>query len=286
MKNLSQKLVIGDYYQYFNYPMRKQIIQLYKNGNGQLLEEILCGLIEKDKTVTLSEDIQTVTIFDEQYPPLLLESYDPPLVLYCKGNLALLNERRKIAIVGSRTPQGYSLESTKEIIHKLNAQEKEAVTIVSGLAKGIDGYSHQLALDNQLHTIAVLGFGFNYMYPKENEALAAEINKVGLLITEYPPHIGINKWQFVARNRIISGLCPVVVVVEAKEKSGSLITAELALSENREVYIVSGKGFDEAYYGSHQLIQEGAKLLLNIEEVLAEYKVDRKKQKVAKSDLS
>ena len=270
-QTLSNKLLIGDFYQYFTYPIRKKIVSLYKEGNILLLEQILTGLIKDEEQLEFSEDIQVVTIFDAHYPPLLLESYDPPLVLYCKGDIDLLLKTKKVALVGSRTPQGYSLEATQKIVEHLHDSRDEELVIVSGLAKGIDGYSHRYALDNNIATIAVLAFGFHYMYPKENKQLAEEIAEKGLLISEYPPHIGVHKWQFVARNRIISGLCRAVIIVEAKERSGSLITAELALSENREVFIVSGKAFDTSYYGSHALIQEGAKILLSVEEVIAEY---------------
>jgi len=273
MENLSRKLLIGDYYQYFNYPVRKQIVQLYKDNKIDLLESILDGLIKKESQINLEKNIIPITIFDEDYPPLLLESYDPPLVLYCKGDISLLQHQKKVAIVGSRNPLVYSLDSTKKIIYDLKQKEESDLIIVSGLAKGIDGCSHRVALAHNIPTIAVLGFGFDYMYPNEHRQLAHEIAEKGLLISEYPPHIGINRWQFVARNRIISGLCKAVVIVEAKEKSGSLITAELALAENREVFIVSGQGLEKAYYGSHALVQEGAKLLLRVDEVLEEYNI-------------
>jgi len=270
MKRLRTKLLIGDYYQYFNYPVRKQIVELYKDKQIELLEQILHGLIPARKSVALPQDINIVTLFDPQYPTLLLESYDPPLILYAKGDVSLLTRLDKLAIIGSRTPQTYSLDALAKIVTDI----KQATTppvIVSGLAKGIDGETHTLALNHDIPTIAVLGFGFDYMYPSENKKLAKRIVAEGLLLSEYPPHIGINRWQFVARNRIIASLCQRVIIVEAKEKSGSLITAELALAENRDVFIVSGKGFDSSYTGSHLLIQEGAKLLLDMKEVTMPY---------------
>lgn len=274
MEKLSEKLLIGDYFQYFNYPIRKQIVQLLKKGNMVALEGLLNGMISEERGKCELDGIQVITLLDEQYPRLLLESYDPPLVLYCKGDINLLQKTKKIAIVGSRKPKNDSLLATHKIITQLKEENDESIVIVSGLANGIDGYSHQLALDYKVATIAILGFGFNYFYPNENKALFAQIEKEGLVISEYPPHISVNRWQFVARNRIISGLCKVVIIVEAKAKSGSLITAELALSENREVFIVGGNSFDTSYYGSNSLIQEGAKLLLSVEEVLDEYKYD------------
>jgi DNA protecting protein DprA len=275
MKKLRKLLIIGDYFQLFNYPTRKQIIYLYKAAKFEILEQMLTTSINfeySEKEIVL-QNVKIVSLFDDIYPELLRESYDPPLILYCKGNLNLLRNQKKIALVGSRRPQRYSMEATEKIFKDLINNNNEEFVIVSGLAAGIDGLSHKLAITYELPTIAVLGFGFNYMYPTENKALYEEICKYGLVISEYPPYTSINKWQFVARNRIISGLCKVVVVIEAKKKSGSLITAELALSENREVFIVGGQSFDNAYYGSNQLIQEGAKLLLHVEEMLEEYKI-------------
>ncbi|MGL5041645.1 MAG: DNA-processing protein DprA [Culicoidibacterales bacterium] len=271
MEKLSGKLLIGDYYQYFNYPMRRQIMYLFKKGEMVRLEGLLIGIIPDGKMARIKKDIHCITIFDKRYPKLLLESYDPPLVLYCKGNIDLLNYNKKIAMVGSREPKKESLTATNNIISQLYQEADEEIVIVSGLAKGIDGYAHHLALEYKIGTIAVLGFGFDYLYPAENKGLYDKIREQGLVITEYPPHIGVKKWQFVARNRIISGLCKAVIIIEAKAKSGSLITAELALSENREVFIVGGNSFDTSYYGSNSLVQEGAKLLLSVEEVLAEY---------------
>jgi len=275
MKKLRKLLIIGDYFQLFNYPTRKQIIYLYKAAKFEVLEQMLTTSInfEYSEKEIILQNVKIVSIFDDTYPELLRESYDPPLILYCKGNLNLLKNQKKIALVGSRRPQRYSMEATEKIFKDLINNNNEEFVIVSGLAAGIDGLSHKLAITYKLPTIAVLGFGFNYMYPTENKALYEEICKYGLVISEYPPHTSINRWQFVARNRIISGLCKVVVVIEAKKKSGSLITAELALSENREVFIVGGQSFDNAYYGSNQLIQEGAKLLLHVEEMLEEYKI-------------
>jgi len=270
MQNLRKKLLVGDYYQYFNYPIRKQIVQLYKDNEKVLLQQVLNGLIPTDKSVEFEEATDVVTMFDTIYPSLLLESYDPPLVLYTRGDVSLLTRERKLAIVGSRTPRSYSLAALDRIVCDIKAEEDPPI-IVSGLARGIDGRAHQLCLKHGIPTIAVLGFGFNYMYPAENKDLAQQIQSKGLLLSEYPPHIPVNRWQFIARNRIIASLCQALIIVEAKEKSGSLITAELALTENREVFIVSGKGFDQAYRGSHLLVQEGAKLLLHIKEVTTEY---------------
>lgn len=274
MEKMSQKLLISDYYQYFTYPLKKRLLHLYREHKLDEIAFILDQLIVRPiQQIELATDITAITIFDAQYPTLLLESYDPPLVLYCKGNIALLEREKKLAIVGSRYPKHASKVVLHSMFEDLLTQQTNDLVIVSGLATGIDGMSHQLSLTHNMSTIAVLGFGFNYMYPAQHQILREQIIQYGLVISEYPPHIPINKWQFIARNRIISGLCKAVIIVEAKRKSGSLITAELALSENREVYIVGGQSYDKAYDGSHTLIQEGAKLLINMEEVLAEYSI-------------
>ena len=274
MKRLSEKLLKGDYFQKMNYRIRRRIIQLFKEEKLLLLESLLNELNADTHAAVELEGVSAITIFDTLYPDLLLETYDPPLVLYCKGNVELLALPNTLGVVGSRNPRYSSADAVGKIISELAQSDVgEPLVVVSGLAKGIDALSHQHALKNNLPTIAVLGFGFHYMYPFENNKLLQEIIKNGLVISEYPPYIGINKWQFVARNRVIAGLSRALVVIEAKEKSGSLITAELALSENREVFIVGGNSFDSAFYGSNSLIQEGAKLLLKIEEIIAEYTI-------------
>lgn len=273
MERVKKMLVAGDYFQLYTYKIRKRLIYYWRNKQVKELIDLLNHLIDRKhiNEVALKEDIQIMTIFDKEYPLLLLESYDPPLVLYCQGNIELLKIKNKIAMVGSREPQAQSMKATKKIIEGF--KETKHLAIVSGLAKGIDSYSHELAIAYEIPTIAILGFGFDYFYPYEKKQLYLKMKQKGLVISEYPPHVGINKWQFIARNRIIAGLCQSTIIVEAKEKSGSLVTAEMALSENREVFIVSGHSFDTDYLGSNRLLQEGARLLLNVEEVLETYQV-------------
>ncbi|MFN7250853.1 MAG: DNA-processing protein DprA [Anaerobacillus sp.] len=212
-------------------------------------------------------DIQVITIFDSIYPQLLKEIYDPPWVLYCKGNLPLLTQERKISVIGTRDPSRNGLFSLEKIVLPLIQANW---VVVSGLAVGIDGRAHTLALENDGKTIAVLGSGFNYIYPYCHQKLASIISKNHLLISEFPPNSKPHKWNFPMRNRIISGLSKGTLIVEARARSGSLITADLALQQGREIFAVPGSILDDRSEGTHWLIQQGAKLTKCSNDVLNE----------------
>lgn len=209
-----------------------------------------------------------VTIWDDDYPELLREISDPPFILYGKGKRELLGEINKFAVVGTRKPSLYGKESIQSILQPLIDKEW---LIVSGFANGIDTIAHQIAVQQHSPTIAVLGHGLQYMYPKENCYFYKIWKNTVLLLTEYPPHYAPRKWYFPKRNRIISGLCKGVLVVEAKSKSGSLITADLALEQNREVFALPGPIFTESAAGTNQLIKQGAKLVQKAEDILEEF---------------
>ncbi|MGE6589078.1 DNA-processing protein DprA [Bacillus mycoides] len=208
-----------------------------------------------------------ITIWDKDYPQLLREIQDPPFVLYGKGERDFLNKVNKLAIVGTREPSLYGKESMKFILQPL--LEKEWL-IVSGFARGIDTIAHEVTVRQHCPTIAILGHGLSYMYPKENRDLYDTWKDYILLLTEYPPHYVPKKWYFPKRNRIISGISKGVLVVEAKKRSGSLITADLALEQNREVFALPGPIFIESAAGTNHLIQQGAKLVRNAEDILEE----------------
>ncbi|MGH0596700.1 DNA-processing protein DprA [Bacillus mycoides] len=208
-----------------------------------------------------------ITIWDEDYPQLLREIQDPPFVLYGKGERGFLNKVNKLAIVGTRDPSLYGKESMRFILHPL--LEKEWL-IVSGFARGIDTIAHEITVRQHCPTIAILGHGLSYMYPKKNRGLYDMWKDYILLLTEYPPHYVPKKWYFPKRNRIISGISKGVLVVEAKTRSGSLITADLALEQNREVFALPGPIFIESAAGTNHLIQQGAKLVRNAEDILEE----------------
>ncbi len=202
---------------------------------------------------------------DDAFPAILREIGRPPLVLFARGNP--IPEARRIAVVGSRHASPYGKRVSEELAMGLAAQ---GVTVVSGAARGVDSAAHKGAL-RAGRTVAVLGCGVDVAYPPENDGLLDEIAASGVVLSEYPPGTKPLAAFFPQRNRIISGLSCGTVVVEAAERSGSLITAELALSEGRDVFAVPGSIFSDTSKGCHRLIQQGAKLTTSARDVLVEY---------------
>ena len=194
---------------------------------------------------------------DGAYPQRLKEIYLPPIVLFYRGNLSLINQRA-VAIVGSRDHSKYAKECIHELIPPI---VNNGIVVVSGLARGVDTLAHEESLKTNGNTIAVIGSGLDVVYPPENANLYDMIAKRGLLLSEYPLESRPLKFHFPYRNRIIAGLSHGVCVIEAKEKSGSLITANLALSENREVFAVPGSIFSSHSKGTNSLIEAGACLV-------------------------
>lgn len=209
---------------------------------------------------------QIVSYFDPEYPPLLKQISSPPLLLFCQGNIGLLN-RPQIAMVGSRVPTIAARENAKRLASQL---AKFELTITSGLATGIDSCAHLGAISANGTTIAILGSGLDNIYPKSNIGLANKITERGLLVSEFWPDVPPNAPHFPRRNRIISGLALGVVVVEAAEKSGSLITARLAAEQNREVFAVPGSINNPKVQGCHKLINQGAKLITDAADIIEE----------------
>ncbi len=203
---------------------------------------------------------------DIEYPVLLKEISDPPTVLYVQGKVELLNSFC-VAMVGSRAATGYGKRAAYSLAQGLAGSR---VTVVSGLASGIDGEAHSGALSVKGATIGVLGCGLDVVYPRQNVKLYEQVRAEGLLVTEYPLGTRPDGFRFPARNRIIAGLSHGVVVVEAARKSGSLITAEMALDEGREVFAVPGQIDSFKSNGSHWLLQQGAKLVQSVEDILVE----------------
>ncbi|CAK8053831.1 DNA-processing protein DprA [Eupransor demetentiae] len=195
-----------------------------------------------------------LTYFDEQYPAALKEIYQPPLVLFYEGRLDALR-LPPIAIVGTRTATPYALSVLRDF---LPALVKEGIGIVSGLARGVDVMAHQLTFGQGGVPIAVVGTGLDVAYLGHHHQLQKQIGQQGLLLSEYPPKTGPRRHHFPDRNRIIAGLSLGTLVVEAKEHSGSLITANLALQANRQVLAVPGSIFSTESTGTNQLIQAGA----------------------------
>ncbi len=204
-----------------------------------------------------------VAIVDPEYPALLREIIDPPFALFFRGDLALL-QKPMVAMVGSRRASPYGLNAASHLARQLVSA---GVTIVSGLARGIDAASHQAALDANGNTIAVLGTGIDLVYPRSHARLAREI---GLLLTEFPPGTPPLASNFPIRNRVISGITLGTVIVEATSRSGSLITARTAAEQGREVFAVPGSIFAAGFEGTHRLIQYGAKLVHDANDILEE----------------
>ncbi len=212
-------------------------------------------------------NIEVITIFDTEYPSLLKEIFDPPLVLYVKGDTSLLYGGKILSVVGTRDASINGLRSLEKIITPMIEQ---GWTIVSGLAYGIDISAHRITMTSNGRTIAVLGSGFNHIYPREHADDAQRIASEHLLISEFPPDRKPAKWQFPMRNRIISGLSRGTLIVEAREKSGSLITGDQALQQGREVFAVPGSILEPRTMGTHHLIQQGAKLAASAEDIFEE----------------
>jgi DNA processing protein len=221
--------------------------------------------IEKLLSDYQSQHIQLITIFDDDYPDLLKTIYQPPWVIFAKGKTSLLKHRSSLAVVGSRDASQYGLKTIEYLFPDLI---KNQTLIISGVAKGIDAHAHKTAINLGGNTVGVIAGGFDHIYPNENKELACFMMKNQLLLSEYPPSTRPEKWHFPMRNRIISGLAKGTLVVEARKRSGSLITAEFALNEGRDVFAVPGSILTPHFAGVHELIQQGAKLIKNPEDIL------------------
>jgi DNA processing protein len=236
-------------------PWIQQIARKRKELNPEEIEEEL-----------INKGIHTIIPEEDGYPPLLRELTDAPPLLYYKGNLS--HSKESIAIVGARRATPYG-RAAAEAISKELAQN--GIIVVSGLARGIDTAAHKGAISGNGITWAVLGCGFNFMYPPENQKLAEEIiEKNGALVSEFMPKMAPEPQLFPMRNRLISGMSRGVVVVEAALKSGALITVDFALEQGREVFAVPGPIFSEQSKGSNNLIRQGAKLIESIQDILQE----------------
>ena len=210
-----------------------------------------------------NREIKFITFDDEFYPDILTDIYDPPPVLFYRGEIP--DFKFSVAIVGSRKFRQYGKRATEELSSQLAAR---GVVIVSGLAKGIDRMAHKAALDAGGKTVAVLGSGHDYEYPATNRDLYEQIPENGVIFSEFPPDEPPKAENFPRRNRIISGLSRAVLVVEAAKKSGSLITANLALDQNRDVMAVPGDIYARSSRGTNDLIKKGAQLVTSVDDIL------------------
>ncbi|MCR8923862.1 DNA-processing protein DprA [Dasania sp. GY-MA-18] len=235
---------------------------------GQQLSQAyeLSSLLAQQWQYCLEHNIGILTLHHPAYPALLKQTYDPPPILYYRGNIALLNSPQ-LAMVGSRRS---SQQGNKNAAAFAKTFASAGFTITSGMALGIDTASHQGALAAAGNTIAVLGTGIDVIYPKRNQALYQAITEQGLIISELPLGSEALKGHFPRRNRIISGMSLGVLVVEASLQSGSLITAQCAIEQGREVFAIPGSIHNHASRGCHALIRQGAKLVETVEHVMEE----------------
>jgi len=231
--------------------------------------------LDKALEILECEEIKTIALTSDQYPQKLREIFDPPFLLYYKGDLLAENDKFTIAVVGSRKFTNYGRQAAEKITREL-AQNN--IVVASGLALGIDTIAHQTALAAKGRTIAVLGTGIDRtsIYPANNALLAEKIwQNGGLLLSEFPPKTPPLKHHFPLRNRIVSGLSLGVLVIEASEKSGALITARAALDQNREVFAVPGNMFSAVSMGTNNLIKQGAKPITSAAEILESFSLNQ-----------
>lgn len=250
---------------------KEQLLKI--EGIGEKLSNVIsCKEIKEDVQRHLKymekHHINIISIEDKEYPSLLREIYNPPLCLYIIGRKNILNDA-SIAIVGCRDSTEYGKIVAKQFAYDLS---KSGFNIVSGLARGIDSFAHIGAIKAKEPTIAVLGNGLDMIYPKENTKLAQEIiNTGGAIISEYPLGTEPNRENFPTRNRIVSGICNGVLVVEAKPKSGTMITVDFALEQGRDVFAIPGNIDSVTSMGTNELIKQGTKLVTSPREIIEEY---------------
>jgi len=209
-------------------------------------------------------ELTTLSRASRLYPSLLAELHDPPAQLHVRGNVEVLSQPA-VAIVGARSCSSYGAQVARSLAGELAAA---GLVVVSGLARGIDGEAHRGTLAVGGRTVAVLGCGIDRDYPRSHAELARRIRGDGAVVSEYPPGVGPAPWRFPARNRVIAGLCAATVVVEARERSGALITADFALELGRDVFAVPGEITNLLSAGTNDLLRQGAAPLLSAADVL------------------
>ena len=240
-------------------------------GVGDSLAEAIIAQTKQDDVKAELElvdkvGVDIVTVDSPDYPDNLKKIYDPPLLLYVRGDL--LKEEQSIAVVGARRPTYYGKQQAEKLS---GALASKGWTIVAGLARGIDSHAHDGALNAGGRTVAVLGSGLLKVYPRENQKLADQIAESGAVVSEFPMTASPDPWNFPRRNRIISGLCRGVVIVEAAATSGSLITASWAAEQNRLVFAVPGRVDSPLSAGCHALLRDGAILTESADDVFREF---------------
>lgn len=242
--------------------MRKIILYFalkYDGDYSKMLQAIKCHeVVNNEDLKNIEERIkcQYVTIIDANYPAYLKTIATPPLILFYYGNLSLLNSNIKIALIGKRKMSEYGKKMTTKIVDELVGC---SACIISGLALGIDSLAHEMALNNNLNTVAILGSGIDYCYPKSNQIIYEKIKERGLIISEYPNMVIPQPQNFLIRNRIIAALSDYIVVIEANIKSGTMNTVSYGLEYNKEICCVPYLANHNS--GCNMLIKQGAKLI-------------------------
>lgn len=238
--------------------------------------------IERELELLAAKKIRIVTWADREYPEQLKNIYDPPPFLYVNGEITP-DDGLAVAVVGSRSASEYGRKVTEDLSRSLASQ---GITVISGMARGIDSCAHRGALAGRGRTIAVLGSGVDVVYPPENRKLYDAIAAAGAVVSEYPPGTEPSSYHFPARNRIISGMSRGVLVVEAGLKSGSLITARLALEQGRDVFAVPGNVYSRKSKGTNNLLRSGAKLVETAQDILEELRLQGNEQRQRSLQLS
>lgn len=282
------------YYEYDNFETLRDVVF---NDNITLLPEKFIEKLRRSyrKIEELDaleykplKDISICTMDDADYPKSLLEYDGAPFGMFYKGDISKLNEKKNTSIVGSRRCSRYGIDVTNNIVGQLNSYE---INIISGMAKGIDSIAHKAAINNSINTVAVLGSGIDVIYPKENYRLYNEIlENGGCIISEFPLGTPPLSRNFPMRNRIISGMCELLIVTEGGEKSGTLITVGAALEQGKNVIVVPGSIFSSESKGTNKLIRDGAYVYTDIEDVLnllniSRISMDNKSILTVKSEL-
>lgn len=241
-----------------------------KKAAEKLINSKNLDIVSKNQVFLKEKGIRIITRGDEDYPDNLNHIYDPPGVLYLRGQLPLA-DHRSIAIVGARDCTNYGREMAFYFAKELS---KRGMHIISGLARGIDRYAHEGALPFAGSTYAVLGCGIDICYPRENINLYMDIIEKGGILSEYPPGYQPIQGNFPLRNRIISGMADGILLIEARKKSGSLITMEHGLDQGKNIYACPGRVFDSLSYGTNHIIQMGGKLVLEPNDILEDFQME------------
>lgn len=249
-----------------NIAMEEGIVRFDKKDGHNIRDNKNLDRIHMEYNILINKGIQFITKLDAEYPEKLRPLYNAPFALYIKGNLPDMN-RKMLAIIGTRNASTYGMEITKYFSKSLAAA---GIGIISGLARGIDTYAHKGALEASGITYGILGCGIDICYPRENIEVYMEMQNKGAVISEYSPGEQPYASNFPMRNRIISGLSDGILVIEAKEKSGSLITVDLGLEQGKDIYAIPGRITDTLSIGCNNLIKMGARLVGSPDDILEE----------------